>query len=37
MGKAEAPGDNHVIYPRAGAAMSQRTITVQWPGDQDTD
>jgi len=30
-------GDDHIIYPRAGYAGSQRFITLQWPGDQDTD
>lgn len=30
-------GEDHLIYPRAGYAASQRYITVQWPGDQDTD
>ncbi|MBU1877584.1 MAG: hypothetical protein KJ734_01425, partial [Chloroflexi bacterium] len=30
-------GDDHIIYPRAGYAASQRFITLQWPGDQDTD
>jgi alpha-glucosidase (family GH31 glycosyl hydrolase) len=30
-------GDDYLIYPRAGYAATQRFITVQWPGDQDTD
>jgi sulfoquinovosidase len=33
----EAWGEDYLIYPRAGYAGSQRYITVQWPGDQDTD
>jgi alpha-glucosidase (family GH31 glycosyl hydrolase) len=30
-------GDDYLIYPRAGYAATQRFVTVQWPGDQDTD
>ncbi len=30
-------GDDYLIYPRAGYAASQRYITAQFPGDQDTD
>jgi sulfoquinovosidase len=30
-------GDDYAIYPRAGYAGSQRYVTMQWPGDQDTD
>ncbi|CAG0946804.1 partial Sulfoquinovosidase, partial [Anaerolineae bacterium] len=30
-------GDDHLLYPRAGYAGSQRFVTTQWPGDQDTD
>ena len=30
-------GDNHLLYPRAGYAGSQRFVASQWPGDQDTD
>ncbi len=30
-------GDNHLLYPRAGYAGSQRFVAAQWPGDQDTD
>ncbi|MEP7199365.1 MAG: TIM-barrel domain-containing protein [Chloroflexota bacterium] len=33
----ESLGDDHCIYPRAGYAATQRFVTVQWPGDQDTD
>jgi alpha-glucosidase (family GH31 glycosyl hydrolase) len=38
QGAAQAVlGDDYAIYPRAGYAGSQRYVTVQWPGDQDTD
>jgi alpha-glucosidase (family GH31 glycosyl hydrolase) len=30
-------GDDHLLYPRAGYAGSQRFVAAQWPGDQDTD
>jgi alpha-glucosidase len=30
-------GDDYVLYPRAGYAGTQRFVTTQWPGDQDTD
>lgn len=30
-------GADHILYPRAGYAASQRFVTMQWPGDQDTD
>jgi len=33
----EVLGDDHLLYPRAGYAGSQRFVTAQWPGDQDTD
>ncbi len=33
----EVLGDDHIVYPRAGYAGSQRFVTLQWPGDQDTD
>ncbi len=32
-----ALGDDHLLYPRAGYAGSQRFVAAQWPGDQDTD
>ena len=32
-----ARGEDYLIYPRAGYAASQRYITAQFPGDQDTD
>jgi len=30
-------GDDHLLYPRAGYAGTQRFVAAQWPGDQDTD
>jgi len=30
-------GSDHLLYPRAGYAGSQRFVAAQWPGDQDTD
>jgi len=30
-------GGDHLLYPRAGYAGSQRFVAAQWPGDQDTD
>jgi len=33
----EALGEDYLLYPRAGYAASQRYITAQFPGDQDTD
>ena len=30
-------GDDHILYPRAGYAGTQRFVAAQWPGDQDTD
>jgi alpha-glucosidase (family GH31 glycosyl hydrolase) len=30
-------GNDHLLYPRAGYAGSQRFVAAQWPGDQDTD
>jgi alpha-glucosidase len=33
----ESLGEDYLLYPRAGYAASQRYITAQFPGDQDTD
>lgn len=33
----EVWGEDYLIYPRAGYAGAQRYVTLQWPGDQDTD
>jgi alpha-glucosidase len=30
-------GDDHLLYPRAGYAGTQRFVAAQWSGDQDTD